>query len=142
VCGAHDARSTVDWDAKEITVALFSNAGMKTATDTQRDARSGLAIGQCALELHSGGDGVARIAKCGVDTVTRHLYDDPAIALHGRANNRVMASDSLPHLRWLRLPKGGASLDIRKEKGKNLGVFVRPHRAPLNMCGRKHLILS
>jgi hypothetical protein len=143
VRGAHDARRTVHRDAEEIAVAPFGNAGVQAATDTQGETPSGLAIGKRTLELDSGGDGVSRIAEYRVHTVTRHLDDDPAISLHGRTNNSVMASDGLPHARWLNFPKGGTSLNIREEKGKNLGVLVRPHRnSPQHRCCRKQIIVS
>ncbi len=123
--GGHDARRAVDRGAVVVVVAPFRDARVQAAACAQRQAAHPLELGERALQLHRGADGIEWIAEGRVQPVARLLHDVPAVPFHRLARERVVARHRRAHPIGLLLPEAGAALDVGEKERRGAGRLVQ-----------------
>ena len=90
--------------AEEIVVAMFLDSAVQADADLERDAVGRCRVGEHLLHFDGRVDGVARIAEDGVHAIAHHLHDTAAVAVHRRANERIVTRQRTLHPLGLPLP--------------------------------------
>ena len=63
--------------------------------------------------------GIERIAKCSVQTVANHLYNDSVVAIYRCTYQHVVACERRGHSLTLLLPQAGAAFDVGEEESND-----------------------